>query len=379
MMRFSSYFILLLVTPIIFTSCAETEKESINSSTDFQGLWESVEDRGNVPFGVIQIEINNDTLQGNISYDFAGTSSSKQRKTSGQPFQGLISGETASLTILGAKKQAVGKAEVKIVNDTLIYSALATGIEFPEQRFVKRTTQATKTIVEEGNNVNRWDALRKKGVDFVATGNEPFWAIELDYEGTIKFTSLSQPEFFEVPVPKPEYPAGVSIVRYFSNTEAGMIDLVIQQMPCVDNMSGAESPAFVTVKVRLGENEALNIEGCGRFLGDNRLNGNWKLKRIGEQELVESQFTRGFPTLKIALNKGEIAGMGSCNNYSSTFEIGNGHLIVGPIMATKMSCERMETETVFFNILSDQQLKYGFGAKELMLQSRNGSLLFERF
>lgn len=378
-MRFSSFYKVLLAVPIVLISCSHAAEEEITNSSDFQGLWESVEDRGDVPFGVIQIEIENDSLHGNISYDFAGNSSGKKRKTSGQAFQGLITGETATLTILSAKKQAVGEAEVKIENDTLIYSAKATGIEFPEQRFVKRTSQATKTIVEEGNNVNRWDALRKKGVDFVATGNEPFWAIELDFEGNIKFTSLSQPEFFEVPLPKPEYPAGESIVRYFSNNEAGMIDLVIQQMPCVDNMSGAESPTFVTVKVRVGESEALNLEGCGRFLGDDRLNGNWKLVRIGEQELEKSQFNRGKPTLSISLNEGKFSGMGGCNNYSGNFSLGNRHLIIGPIMATKMSCERMETETVFFNYLSDQQVKYGFGAKELILQSRNGTLMFERF
>jgi heat shock protein HslJ len=377
-MKYSSFFLVILMVSFLLTSCNETGQEPLKSSNDFQGFWESVEDRENAPFGVIEIVANNDSLQGTITYDFAGASSKMKRKDSGQPFQGQIGGESSQITLLGPQKQAVGKAELKIVNDTLIYSVMPQGATFPSQRFVKRTAQATKTIVEEGNNANRWDALRQKGVDFLATGNEPFWSVEMNMKGSIKFTSLSEPDLFEVPVPKPEYPVDGSIVRYFSNTEAGMIDLVIQQMPCTDNMSGAVSPAFVTVKVRIGEREALNLEGCGRFLGDTRLNGTWRLKRIGEQALVESQFTRGLPTLKIALNEGELSGMGSCNNYSASFAVGNGHLVVGPVMATKMSCERMETETVFFNILSEQQLKYGFGAKELILQSRNGSLMFEK-
>jgi heat shock protein HslJ len=377
-MKFSIYLLAIFTSPFIFYCCSEPSKEQVNHSVEFQGLWESVDTGNNLPFGTIQIESSKDSLHGNISYVFANSSAASKRGDSGQPFQGLITGDSASLTIFRAQNQSVGNAEIKIVNDTLIYSVKATGIEFPEQRFVKRSAQATKAVFEEVNNDARWDSFRNKGIDFVATGNEPFWSIEVDFEGKIKFTSLSQPELFEVPMPKPEYPAGGTIVRYFSKTEAGMIDVVIQQMPCVDNMSGVESPAFVTIKVKVGENHIINSEGCGRFLGDARLNGNWKLKRIGEKNLDEKKFSQGLPNMEIDLNQGKLWGTGGCNKYSSSFEVGNGHLAVGQLMATKMACDMLGIETEFLQILSGQQLRYGGSGKELMLQSRSGKLMFER-
>jgi heat shock protein HslJ len=189
---------------------------------------------------------------------------------------------------------------------------------------------------------------------------------------------LSQPELFEVPMPKPEYPAGGTIVRYFSKTDSGMIDVVIQQMPCVDNMSGVESPAFVTIKVKVGEDQVINADGCGRFLGVSRLNGNWRLKRIGEKNLDENKFSQGLPNMEIHLNEGKIWGNGGCNKYSGNFKIGNGHLAVGQLMATKMACDMLDLETEFLQIMSGQQLRYGGSGKELMLQSKAGKLIFER-
>jgi heat shock protein HslJ/uncharacterized membrane protein len=377
-MKYSGYLVAIFMAQIFFISCDESPKEQAEHSLDWQGSWESVDTGNNLPFGTIQIESSKDSLHGSISYVFANGAPKSKRGDSGQPFQGLVTGESALLTILGAQNQAVGNAEIKIVNDTLIYSVKATGIEFPEQRFIKRSAQATKAVIEEVNNDARWDSFRNKGIDFVATGNEPFWSIEVDFEGTIKFTSLSQPELFEVPMPKPEYPAGGTIVRYFSKTDEGMIDLVIQQMPCVDNMSGVESPAFVTIKVKVGEDQLINAKGCGRFLGVSRLNGNWRLKRIGEQNVDEKKFSQGLPNMEIDLNQGKLWGTGGCNKYSGNFEIGNGHLAVGQVMATKMACDMLDIETEFLQSLSGQQLRYGGSGKELMLQSKAGKLIFER-
>ena len=46
-----------------------------------------------------------------------------------------------------------------------------------------------------------------------------------------------------------------------------------------------------------------------------------------------------------------ITGFGSCNNFNGTWSLDDGHLTVGPLVSTKMACDKMDVEAHFLAAL----------------------------
>jgi uncharacterized membrane protein len=104
-----------------------------------------------------------------------------------------------------------------------------------------------------------------KGIDFFATGTEPFWSIDMDFEKQFSFHTM---DGFILNTPATEKMKGgnPNVSRYNATTEAGEIIIMIHKKECIDAMSGEKSPYEVTVRVKSSkEKDFTDYKGCGRY------------------------------------------------------------------------------------------------------------------
>jgi heat shock protein HslJ len=370
---------LILITVIFAAACNQQSNNENVDSNVFVGLWESTSDSGANAHAALNIEVNGSELIGVIEYSTLAASGGQKRAMGKTSFYGLIAGNEAQIELKNNEGAVIGNAQIALVDGKLKYSTIAEGVNFPDQFFVKRTAEVSKKEVVDGSNQSRWNEFRNRGVEFLATGNEPFWSLEINQNGTVFFKSLGEFGELTIPMPKPVYGEDGRIARYLAKNQSATLDFVIQQMPCTDNMSGATFGYFVSVALSgAKETKPLLLEGCGSYLGDYRLHDIWALTHINEIEIKETQIARERPYLEFNLNSGEMLGMAGCNTISGKITMGNRNIFFGPIAGTKMACEAMELEGQMLNLISDQAVKYSIGSGILRLEGKNGTLTFRK-
>lgn len=107
-------------------------------------------------------------------------------------------------------------------------------------------------------------------IQFKATGNEPFWNLEIDFEKTMHLKTLNGLDMYTPAVPA-EKMANDNITQYTANTESGTLIVSIKKGGCIDDMSGQKFDYSVTVDVKTGtEKDFTHYKGCGRYLGSAR-------------------------------------------------------------------------------------------------------------
>lgn len=182
-----------------------------------------------------------------------------------------------------------------------------------------------------------------RGVDFAATGNEPFWSVDIDFDGSIHFKNMEGAELV-VPTPPGEKAADADATRYSASNENGSITVQLIREECTDTMSGFVSEFVTRVEVTFPDAEPITYEGCGQYLSDERLEGDWQLERINETQLDSADFMKGLPQLSFDLSEKRVSGHTGCNNVAGSIEVQGQRIAFAPMIATKMACPGMEFE-----------------------------------
>ncbi|NEM97324.1 copper resistance protein NlpE N-terminal domain-containing protein [Pontibacter burrus] len=113
----------------------------------------------------------------------------------------------------------------------------------------------------EEDSPGLWDEKRRLGIDFVATGNEPGWALEIDLEKGMYFRTLpTETIVLDTPVSDPEVRGRTTIYR--GNSEGNELTVEFTEQDCKDTMSGKVSPYSVRVTAK-----GIQFNGCGIHLG----------------------------------------------------------------------------------------------------------------
>ena len=107
-----------------------------------------------------------------------------------------------------------------------------------------------------------WEDSRKVGVDFVATGHNPGWLLEIDREKEILFKTRPK-EDVVLSAPTPVSSMQGNTTRYSVTTDAGALIVELTEQICKDAMSGKERP--YTVKITANNKV---YTGCGLYLGE---------------------------------------------------------------------------------------------------------------
>lgn len=215
-----------------------------------------------------------------------------------------------------------------------------------------------------------------RGIVFVATGNEPFWSVELNGKEELFFKALDGPELKAKAI-KDDDAAGQLTARYSATGNDISLRLEIIRRSCTDDMSGAVSDWTTNVYVTQAGKETI-YKGCGTYMGDYRLNDIWTLRTIDDLTLNAQDFPDGLPTLELEMGKKRLSGFAGCNRYFGTFQLEDHHLIFSEIGSTRMACPpTMNIENKLLEALSGQKLSYTLTGKVLRLTGNGHTLIFQ--
>lgn len=178
-------------------------------------------------------------------------------------------------------------------------------------------------------------------VAFRAAGHEPDWHIEM---GTrTLFTTADGITRIDALTPAAEATAAS---RRYAVTPA--LQVTIANRLCVDTMSGMPRPNSVTVWL-----DGRELHGCGGDPASLLQGREWRVEDIAGTGVVDGSRA----TLNFGVD-GQLAGSGSCNQYSGSYTLTGEDLRVPSNTAmTLMACvpELMQQESRLFQMLSQVQ------------------------
>jgi heat shock protein HslJ len=208
--------------------------------------------------------------------------------------------------------------------------------------------------------------LFEQGVDFYARGNEPFWSLDIDFEGSFKFQTLDGFSMTTPPVVELN-PQDLHITRYSVEVEAGELVITITHNNCEDNMSGEIFTNQVEVKTRKPEETTYTAyTGCGRYVPHPHLQNTWAITSIGGKKLDAGKLPKGLPTIELSLKEYIIGGHDGCNQIGGSFSTKGNRIHFGNLISTKMYCENMGAAEQTGALLSGQQYEYRLVENELL-------------
>lgn len=207
------------------------------------------------------------------------------------------------------------------------------------------------------------------GNEYMASGNEPFWNLDLDLEGNLVFSALELNSPLTIPAADLKMSTfGKSIL--FSNSEL-KFKVEFKRGKCFDDMSGSQFDYKVTVTY--GE---LKLYGCGNKLEGWILNDIFALIEINGNSVKDMKLNKQ-PMIELHLKDKKIMGNDGCNSFTG----GIMYAIFGKIKfnegftSTKMFCvENGGFETLFYEALKSSdsykfiklRLKFYSGGEEVL-------------
>lgn len=223
--------------------------------------------------------------------------------------------------------------------------------------------------------------LYKKGIDFYARGNEPSWALDMDFEGNFHFKALNG---FEITLPsvKGDQASDANVVRYYSKNEAGAIIISIQEQKCDDTMADQSFHFGVHIQVKSAtESEYEEYQGCGNYAADYSLHDIWLLTTINGVDLKNENGNRSqLPIFEFFAREGKVLGNTGCNDFDGKFYIsGKQELQFGEISLTEKGCEDMKVENFLTKSVFARRVKYTRENLTLKLSGYDGmEILFKK-
>ena len=217
--------------------------------------------------------------------------------------------------------------------------------------------------------------LWQQGIDFYARGNEPFWALDIDFDNTMRLETLDGLTL-ETPPVEGVRAQDADVTRYAADSESGSLVVTLIAGECTDNMSGEKFTHRVQVEAKKKTaRDFQTFEGCGRYVPDYRLNDIWVLTHMDGEAIDASTLPKGLPTLELHIVDSRVVGHGGCNNIMGSFTIEWKTIQFDHIAGTMMACPDMTVETEFLKAISGKRLSYGLENLVLVLSEKDGTEL----
>lgn len=177
---------------------------------------------------------------------------------------------------------------------------------------------------------------------FTARGNEPGWLMTVNKEQLELITHYGEHAVTASLTAATRIEPG-QLIDFA--TEDGKLTLHIEAKICRDSMSGTPFPYTVTIKT-----QQETLTGCGGEPGSLLTKNSWSVLTIADNMLVEnSRITLTFNTDM------QLAGVASCNRYTTAYTLTGEGLSVDTITTTLMACEPvlMDQEASFLKHLTN--------------------------
>jgi heat shock protein HslJ len=328
--------IIFMMVTIAFTACKSSKKSSSKSNKVYKSGNAIGNYKGNLPCA----DCNYIDYELNVKID--GTYEERSLYAGKATTQNYTRGKWKMIndSTLRLDKSTAGNDRFEVEEDGLWL------LDVNGKRIPSANSGNYKLQREAGGLKGAWREKFEKGIDFLASGNEPSWYVEIDFEKQMFFKSLADNSQKTTPVPIAQITDNATI--YSAVVESGFLTVTINNTKCTDNMSGEAAPYSVTV-----EYNNKTYKGCGRYFYDERLSDTWTLKTYKDGKVPEiKKFKTGLPTIDFNIKTKKISGMAGCNSYTGNFEIRGSRIDFGPIGSTKMSCKGINFETEFLKLFS---------------------------
>lgn len=180
----------------------------------------------------------------------------------------------------------------------------------------------------ESNNTEKAVA----GIDFTAGGNDPYWSLEIDFNGNLFFSDI-EGDSIRINTPPPTQDGTTINLKLTSEDTA--LSVALSPTGCIDAVSGAYSDFRVDVNYN-----DVSLQGCGSFINDlYMLHGTWRLSTLGGDLPKETSYPKGLPELTFNVMNNVVSGHTGCNQLTGTFKAETaGSLTFSPLATTRMTC-----------------------------------------
>ena len=202
----------------------------------------------------------------------------------------------------------------------------------------------------------------ESGIDFIASGSEPFWSMEMDADKQIIFKTANGDSIITID-PEAIRLQDVAATSFRSKFESDYITAVVYDKPCIDNMSGKEYAKTVEITVA-----GQQYKGCGSYLSDYRLNDIWVLESINDVKINKADFQRGIPRIELSLTQNQIFAYAGCNEFSGSMEVQGKKIRFGRFSGTLTACPNMKFESDYLSHLANRTVPFRLEPGKLFLQ-----------
>ena len=202
----------------------------------------------------------------------------------------------------------------------------------------------------------------ENGVDFIASGSEPFWSLEIDFDKRIYFKGVHG-DSIQTKVPEGTRLQDVAATSFRAKNGSDNLTIIVYDQICIDNLTGKELPK--TVEVTMADKQ---YKGCGSYLSDYRLNDIWVLESINDAKIDTSDFPKGLPRLELNLTQNQVFAFAGCNEFSGSMEVQGKKIHFGRFSGTLMACPNMNFESSYLSRLANKTIPFRIEPGKLSMQ-----------
>ena len=239
---------------------------------------------------------------------------------------------------------------------------------------MKANTIASKEIKDTSEETVLQTKLQD-GVDFYACGQDSAWELSLDFEKDFTFKRADGFKF-STPAVEGIKAQDANVVRYRAVVESGEMIIQLYKQECVNSTTGKKSPYKVTVEIKRGIDKDYNtVEGCGRYVFDERIHDIWVLQQMNNKAVTGSDL----PYIEFNTTEGRVMGKTGCNNFSGMADFKGNKLTLGRLAVSRKFCQNALYESDFLKALTPGEWIYEINNGKLVLtQNGKAAIIFKK-
>lgn len=235
----------------------------------------------------------------------------------------------------------------------------------------KNKVQNSGADIDSTNNseINAEFFIQKKksGIDFYGVGNEPFWALDMDFDQGFQ---LKTPDFeYNTPPVDPDLAQDAPIKRYRVVTESGEMIVRIHKKRCQDTMSDQEFSHEVRVSFKSGIDSAFTeFTGCGRYVPDLSLHDIWGLIEFNGVKYPNENMPGG-ATLELFPVDERVMFSDGCNSFRGSFHTQENKVYFGNMAGRLKACPDQKFNSKIARRLAKTDYRYERDGRSLVFYS----------
>ena len=184
---------------------------------------------------------------------------------------------------------------------------------------------------------------------FKIIGTEPFWNIEIAEDKIIYAPADGQKIEFAYNIPVVNKNTDTRI--YNTVNGKGSITIKLYKGFCTDGMSDRDYDYKADVTITQLK-KTTKLKGCGYFVADEILSGNWMLKQINGSKIMSDE-ELVIPFLEFDIENNRVSGNSGCNGLSAEFTLLKNEIKFNDIILTRMFCGEENIENEFISSLKE--------------------------